>query len=178
MIYLLSPRSGGPYKQLALVARKLNEYQVPATHCFRFKDWVKLHFNRRDTIVSVIPFLFAANKKNFIMNIRGNYRRERRLSNPLSYLYDYNLRLAHKIIVPSHYLKKELHLPQATVIPTSTDVRPAAPLAASIGIPVQLATITNFDFRPKAQGISKLINIVNQLETKHPLTVNIYGGGQ
>lgn len=180
MIYLLSPRSGGPFKQLQLIAATLNANGYPAQHCFKLKDWLRLHFNQHDQIISVVPFLFVRNRHHLILNIRGNYRKEKRLTNPLSYLYDRNLRLASKTVVPSFYLKNELKLPDAKVIPTSTDIH----LKQSIAIPhhldntVRLATITNFDFRPKAQGINKLINIVNQLETSVKISIHIYGGGR
>lgn len=180
MIYLLSPRSGGPFKQLQLIASTLNANGYPAQHCFRLKDWLRLHFNQHDQIISVVPFLFVRNRHNLILNIRGNYRKEKRLTNPLSYLYDRNIKLAAKTVVPSHYLKNELKLHHATVIPTSTDIhlQPTKPSSARVDNTVRLATITNFDFRPKAQGINKLINIVNQLETSVNLSIHIYGGGR
>ena len=180
MFYLLSPRSGGPFKQLQLIAATLNANNYPARHCFRLKDWLRLHFNQHDQIISVVPFLFVRNRHNLILNIRGNYRKEKRLTNPLSYLYDRNLKLASKTVVPSHYLKHELKLHDATVIPTSTDIhlRQTNPPPVRTDNTVRLATITNFDFRPKAQGINKLINIVNQLETSINLSIHIYGGGR
>jgi glycosyltransferase involved in cell wall biosynthesis len=180
MIYLLSPRSGGPFKQLQLIAKTLNARGFDAKHCYTPRDWIRLHFNRNDKIVSVVPLLFVANRKNFILNIRGNYLKERRLANPLSYFYDRNLRLASHTVVPSQYLKKELGLDEATIIPTSTDIKLSAPRRTSPpdSSVVRLATITNFDFRPKAQGINKLINIVNQLSTKKQIQIHIYGGGR
>ena len=180
MIYLVSPRSGGPFKQLQLIAATLNANGYPAQHCFGLKDWLLLHFNKQDKIISVVPFLFVRNRHKLILNIRGNYRKEKRLTNPLSYLYDRNLKLAAKTVVPSLYLKNELMLPEATVIPTSTDIhlQPINPPAHPTDRTVRLATITNFDFRPKAQGINKLINIVNQLETSVKMSIHIYGGGR
>lgn len=180
MIYLLSPRSGGPFKQLQLVAATLNANGYEARHCFKLKDWLRLHFTRHAKIISVVPFLFVRNRRNLILNIRGNYRKEKRLTNPLSYLYDRNLKLAAKTVVPSIYLKNELKLPHATVIPTSTDIhlKPNSPLPDRDDHTVRLATITNFDFRPKAQGINKLINIVNQLDTTEKISIHIYGGGR
>jgi len=180
MIYLLSPRSGGPFKQLQLIAKTLNNHGYPAKHCSGLRDWIKLHFNHHDKIVSVIPFLFAINRRNLILNIRGNYKKEKRITNPLSFLYDRNLRIASRTVVPSIYLKKELNLTDATVIPTSTDIQinPAHHNSSTNPDQINLATITNFDFRPKAQGINKLINIVNQLQTSKQVHINIYGGGR
>lgn len=180
MIYLLSPRSGGPYKQLQLIAKTLNKRGYEARHCFRPKDWLKLHFNKHDKIISVVPLLFVRNRDNLILNIRGNYHKEKKLTNPLSYLYDRTLKLATKTVVPSLYLKKELGLNSATVIPTSTDIslKKDNLSSSSNNDTIRLATITNFDFRPKAQGINKLINIVNQLETSQKITIHIYGGGR
>lgn len=180
MIYLLSPRSGGPYRQLQLIAKELNKKGYKAQHCFRPKDWLKLHFNKHDKIVSVVPLLFVRNRDNLILNIRGNYHKEKKLTNPLSYFYDRMLKLASKTVVPSVYLKNELKLDAATVIPTSTDIKieRGMPSTSSQSDTIRLATITNFDFRPKAQGINKLINIINQLETNKRITIHIYGGGR
>jgi glycosyltransferase involved in cell wall biosynthesis len=179
MIYLLSPRRGGPYHQLKLIAAKLSERGYSTKHCYQAREWTKLHFNSYDTIISVIPFFFLRNKKKFILNIRGNYHREKRLDNPLSHLYNRNIKFADKVVLPSQYLKKELSLKTATIIPNSTNINILAPTAlAPRSSAVRIATITNFDFRPKAQGISKLINIVNQINTSQSVELHIYGGGQ
>ena len=180
MIFLLSPRSGGPYKQLQLIAKTLNQRGYKAQHCYRPKDWLKLHFNKHDKIISVVPLLFVRNRNNLILNIRGNYHKEKKLTNPLSFFYDHSLKLASKTVVPSVYLKKELGLNSATVIPTSTDIELHHDnySKSSNNNTIRLATITNFDFRPKAQGINKLVNIVNQLETEKNISVHIYGGGR
>ncbi len=178
MIYLLSPRRGGPYTQLKLIATKLNEFGYPAKHCYTAYDWARLHLCKKDTIISVIPFFFVSNKKKFFLNIRGNYHKEKKITNPLSYLYEINIKYAAKLVLPSHFLKNELNFKNATVIPNSTDIKtkpaPLPPKDSTINI----ATITNFDFRPKAQGISKIINIINQLDSPLPLKLNIYGGGK
>lgn len=181
MIYLLSPRRGGPFKQLKLVADKLAAAGYQTKHCYRFAEWANLHFNSRDTIISVIPFLFLRNKKKFILNIRGNYHKEKRISNPLSYLYTSNVKLADKIILPSKYLKKELSLPQAVIIPNSIDTDthpPALPAPGGRNTPVKIVTVTNFDFPQKARGVNKLINIINRLNTARLLEFHIYGSGQ
>jgi len=116
-------------------------------------------------------------KKKFVLNIRGNYHKEKKLTNPLSYFYGLNIKYATEIIVPSKFLKKELNLKEATVIPNSTNIHIKKTLPKNKQA-IRIATITNFDFRPKAQGISKIINIINQLESPCPLELHIYGGGQ
>ncbi len=178
VIYLVSPRWGGPYKQLKLIAKSLRDQGYDAHHCYSLKDWAKLHFNRRNYVISVIPFFFMLNRRGLILNIRGNYRQEKRFTNPLSLLYDYNLRWARKVVLPSFYLQRELQLAQAIIIPNCTSIRPMSAKTNETMRPLQLATITNFDFRPKAQGICGLINIVNQLSVNRSLELHIFGGGR
>lgn len=177
IVYLVSPRRGGPYKQLQLIAFSLRQLGYKAYHRSSLIDWVKLHFNRRHWVISVIPFFFMLNKERLILNIRGNYRHEKRLTNPLSLLYGYNLKIANQVVLPSQYLQRELELPQAKIIPNCTAIKYQAGLKKDPGRPVQLVTITNFDFRPKAQGVCSLINIVNQLETR-PVEFHVYGSGK
>ena len=116
MIYLLSPRRGGPYIQLKLIADKLNEHGYQAKHCCTAFDWLRLHFCKKDTIISVIPFFFVPNKNKFFLNIRGNYHKEKKVTNPLSYLYELNIKYATNLILPSRFLKKELGFKNATAV--------------------------------------------------------------
>ena len=119
VVYFLSPRSGGPYKQHALLASTLAQHGYVAYHRSSAWAWISLHFNQRDIIVSGLPFLWTPNTKNFFLNIRGDYHKEYSWRNPLSFLYAHSIRHSRMVIAPSEFLKQQLGLPEACVIPNA-----------------------------------------------------------
>lgn len=178
MIYLVSPRRGGPHQQFALLASRLQQRALPAQQVCSLPQWLRLHRRRHDTIVSVVPFARIPDPRRFILNIRGNFYREQRLSNPLGYLYGTNIRTAAKIVVPSQYLKTTLRLPQALVIPNAIPAAHAPRPRAPSNTPLSLATATNFDFREKARGVTTIIRLLSTSAAARRHSLCVYGRGR
>ncbi len=177
VVYFLSPRSGGPYKQHALLAKTLHEHGYTTYHVSGLFHWIRLHFNRTDIIVSGIPFLWIPNRDRFILNVRGDYREEFSLRNPLALLYPYGIYCSKHIVVPSDFLKIQLKLTCAHVIPNAIEKLPNyTPVRESIH-PLKIGTSMSFDFLQKAEGSITIMYAIQKLDSIESLEFHIYGDG-
>lgn len=115
--------------------------------------------SRNDLIHSNVglPFSYAS---RYVLTIHGNYKKEKllgRLSFPLA------IQKAHIVTVPSYYLKKQLNLTNAFVIPNGIDYPPSGKTDYRVTEPSPVVgTLTNFDFPQKAEGIIVLAKIIRE----------------
>src|SRR3989344_5559463 len=146
VVHFISPRSGGPYKQHALLAKALRQHGYISYHYSSLWRWLRLHFNRTDIIISGVPFLWIPDKKKFLLNIRGDFRKERSWRNALSALYPHTIRHTEKIIVPSEFLKKQLGLKRAHVISNAIEHQKPATAQSEEPRIIRIGTSMSFDF--------------------------------
>lgn len=77
------------------------------------KDWLKLHFNKYDFIISIIPFLFKPIwAKKYIFNPRGNFEIEKKVNklwNKLLYLAKNNISFSDNIWITSYFIADKLN---------------------------------------------------------------------
>ena len=179
-IYILSSRSGGPFSQWCKIGEELKRRGFEVRLENNFKGWIKAHFIYGNKILMTnVPLLFRLTPKNFVLNIKGNYRKERNLiRNPLAYLYDFNKMWCQNVIVPSQYLKDILKLKNATIIPNGINLDKKN-IIKNVGKTnnFKLITISKFFFKEKAEGVVKLAKIISSLKTKKNIVLEIYGYG-
>lgn len=178
VVYFLSPRSGGPYKQHALLAQTLGQHGYVAYHCSGVWDWLALHFNQKDIIVSGVPFLWVPNTNNFFLNIRGDYRREYSWRNPLSLLYAHTILYSRTVIVPSEFLKQKLDLQEALVIPNGIKSSANVTHQPKDSKVIRIGTSMSFDFLQKANGILTVIHALQKISEKVPIEFHVFGAGK
>ena len=113
---ILTPiRFGGPQKWGDDLVKKLKTKGIEAKNIHNFWGIIKRFFwTDADIVHTTLPLFFTFHNKPVILTIHGDYTREKNIG---SYLYGLAIKKAKKITVPSEFLKKELKLKNAIVIP-------------------------------------------------------------
>lgn len=178
-LIIFSSRTGGPYRQHSLLCKYLLNEGYQIEHWSGFWRWVLLHFiySKNTKILTNVPFMFRFKKSDYYLNIHGNYNSEKSISNPLGYLYQFNLRWADKVIVPNDFLKSILKIPESMVVPNFTE-EINIPKSSKKGDEIKLITVTNFSFKDKALGVVHIIKALSLLKTGKKVLLNIYGEGK
>lgn len=183
-IYFLSSRHGGPFKQHIIIAEELRKKGFQVEHRSDFWGWIKAHFiyGKNKYIITNVPLIFRFSKNNFILNIHGNYKKERSLlKNPLGYLYGLNKLWSKNIVIPSNYLKEKLNLNNAIVISNALPEEIIELGAKTRRIindkTVNLIMVTMFGFREKAEGVLNVIKSLSGIRTEKEVVLNIFGKG-
>lgn len=184
-IYFLSSRHGGPYKQHKIIAEELGRIGFKIEHRSDFSGWIKAHFiyGKNKYIITNVPLLIRFSKRNFIFNIKGNYKKERQLfKNPLGYLYGINKIWSEKIVLPSNYLKDILNIKNAVIIKNAVSeelIKAGEQIRKTNrdNNSVNLIMVTMFGFREKAEGALKVIQCLSKVKTEKNVTLNIFGKG-
>ncbi len=177
-ITIYSSRFGGPYSQYRILQREFTRKGYAVTmHHRPLPMLCSLLFDRKDVVISLVPLPFRFGANRYILNIKGEYPRERHLwRNPLAYFYPRAVRIADAVVVPSHFLKNALHLRDAIVIPNCIDIS-STPRRSRRGKDLRLITATNFSFRTKARGVLTLLRALAASKTTTPIIYDIYGDG-
>lgn len=178
-LIIFSSRSGGPYRQHCLLYKYLLNEGYKVEHWFGFWRWVLLHliYSKSTKILTNVLFLFRFKRKDYYLNIHGNYNLEKSISNPLGYLYKINLKWADKVIIPNDFLKNKLNLSDSLTIPNFTE-KINIPKISKMNNEIKLITVTNFSFRDKALGIVHIIKALSLLKTEKKVILTIYGEGK
>ncbi len=178
-LIIFSSRSGGPYKQHHLLSQYLLNDGYSVVHWSGFWRWILLHFiyGKNTKILTNVPFIFRFKRQNYYLNIHGNYNFEKSISNPLGYLYQFNLKWADKVILPNDFLKSILKISESRVVPNFTE-EICTPKNYKKGSEIRLITVTNFSFKDKALGVVHIIKALSLLKTKKKVVLDIYGEGK
>jgi glycosyltransferase involved in cell wall biosynthesis len=185
-IYILSSRKGGPLNQHKLLAEELKKLGFQVAHYNDLAGFIKMHFiyGKNKYLISNVPLFFRFTKNNFFLNIHGNYKKEKNITkNPLGFLYDINRIWSKKIIIPSPYLKNVLDIENAIIIKNAISEelinigKNRKPISTEKE-EINLAMVTMFGFKEKANGVSKVIKALSKINTSKKITLNIYGSGK
>lgn len=178
-LIIFSSRGGGPYKQHELLTKELKKKGYEVEHWSGIFSWLKLHFLiRKYLVVSNVPFLFVFKKDNYILNIHGNYNKEKNIfTNSLGYLYKINLDWARRITVPSEYLKKILKIKKALVIPNSIE-KITLIKDRKKEKTIRLICVTHFAFKDKSVGVLEIIKSLFWLRSDKKIVLDIFGKGK
>lgn len=172
-IALITFPAGGPF----VWAKNLQKHLIPkGYHCQLFsgrKDYLLAQLRYFDLVHTCVPVPNLLTKK-YILTIHGNYLEEKHLS---QYLFPVCIKRAAVVTTPSQFLKQTLHLKNALVIPNGIDLPDKIKTVYDYQQKTpRLGLLTNFNFRPKAEGALTLAQIIKKIAPAAELI--IAGNGQ
>jgi len=182
-ILFLAPRKiGGPHLSL----KRLSNYLLKKNLIYgdfysSINGFLIGIFSRKyDLIHTILPVPFNIWGTPILLNIRGNYKLERGLKNPLAFLYPISIFFSRQIVSPSNFLVKKLNLNNIKVIPNFVNedlFNLKKEKRLNVKDEINLITLTKFHFKDKAYGILKLVKILNRINSKKKINFSIIGGG-
>lgn len=177
---ILTPiRYGGPQKWGDDLVRALKNEGIEARNIHNFWGIIlRFFYTDADVVHSALPLFFNLQDKPIILTVHGDYTREK---NIWKYLWPIAIKKAKRTTVPSEFLKKEIGLEQAFVIPNcifSEDFKPSFNKNKKDKV-IQITTVTGFKFLDKSKGVLELIRILERVKkkTKKQFTFTVVGGG-
>lgn len=176
---LFTTRFGGPYswaKQLAEVGNRNRNYKI-LVHNKTLRLLLSPFYSTANLIHSVIPITFHLWSKPYVLTIKGDYTQEK---NIWSRFYPEAIKRADVITVPSNFLKNQLKLQNALVIPNAINFEdfPEQTKIKKSG-KIQMLVVSNFCFEEKARGIIKLFEVLNELHGRQKdFELKIVGEGK
>ena len=177
-INIITPlRKGGPWCWGQQLTEKINQTgQFEAIHKHKLFSLLSSPICQKTDIVhTTIPITFRLWKKPVILTLHGNYKQEK---NIWQSMHPTAIKRADIVTVPSQYLKNELGIENALVIPNAVDVPTS--IQRTDKNKINFLSIGNFYFKDKALGVLKIIDILNQLkkETRLDFEYHILGKGK
>ena len=140
-----------------------------------------MHFQNHENaiIVSSVPFLWRPKCQKFILNIHGDFRKERGFSSPgkiLAHWYPKNMQFADEIIFPSKWLSDQFFDEKNLVIHNLIDETIFEKNISRNPENNEFFTITSFHFWEKWRGVLEIIKNLENL--KKPYIFHIFGDGK
>ncbi len=183
ILFIAPIKKGGPYLSLKKLSNYYNRNDIlNAEFTSSFKGFLKGIFSRKyDIIHTVLPVPFNIWRTPILLNIRGNYKKERNFRNPLGYLYPISIYFSSKILTPSKYMMKELNILKFELIPNSIDKSKFIETKTNFSLKknsLKLVILTSFKFYEKGSGVLNLINIINKLDSRIKIELKIIGSGK
>ena len=175
-IEIVTSRSGGPLawgRDLAQILLTRDDYQ--AHHSHSIMEIAALAVKKYHILHSTLPLNNFLKRGKNILTVHGNYKKE---NNFWSQYYDGAIKAASFVTVPSEYLKNELNINNAAVIPNAVFVDNFNQIFPQKNEKIKLLTATNFHFPEKAKGIDDLINIIGDIKFCENIEFNILGEGK
>lgn len=175
-IEVATSRSGGPLSWgRDLTQTLLNQDDYYAHHVHNALGIVALVIKKYHILHSTLPLNHILRRGKNILTIHGNYKKE---NNFWSQYYDGAIKAASFVTVPSEFLKNELNLDNAIVIPNAVFVDNFKQIIPQKSEKIRLLTATNFHFPEKAKGVEDLINIISDAGDINVIEFNILGEGK
>lgn len=183
IMFLAPVKKGGPYLSLKKLSHNMNSKNLISGDFYAsFKGFLYAIVTRKyDLIHTVLPVPFNIWGTPIILNIKGNYKKEKGIKNLLGYLYPISIFFSKIIISPSRYMMKKLNIKSFEIIPNSVDFENLKLQKKIYQIDkknVKLVILTSFKFYEKGSGVINLINILNKLDSKINFELKIIGGGE
>lgn len=175
-IEIATSRSGGPLawgRDLAQILLMEDGYR--AHHSHNALGIAALTVKKYHILHSTLPLNHLLHRGKNILTIHGNYKKE---NNFWSQYYDRAIRAASFVTIPSEFLKNELNLDNAIVIPNAVFVDNFKQIIPQKSEKIRLLTATNFHFPEKAKGIKDLIKVISDIEDYGSIELNILGEGK
>lgn len=181
-VHIITPvRKGGPWKWGATLAEHLNKrgcWRAIHIHALP-KVLLSPVYQGCDIVHTALPVTHRLWRKPVVLTIRGDYRRD---NNVWSGMYPVAIKMADVVTVSSQFMKDELGIVDAVVIPPAVDVvhneNPPIPPFKKGGV-IDLLTVTNFHFPEKAKGVLKIVQALSALKSMNlQFTLSILGDGR
>src|SRR3990172_6522464 len=186
-VHILTPvRKGGPWKWGDTLAEHLNKnghWRAVHIHALP-KVLLSPVYQGCDIVHTAMPVTHRLWRKPVVLTVRGDYRRD---NNVWSGMYPTAVKMADVVTVSSQFMKDELGIVDAVVIPPAVDVPPLTLTLSRKGrgeysgeeSGIRLLTVTNFHFPEKAKGVLKIVNVLSSLKSMGlQFTLSILGDGK
>lgn len=163
-IDILTPlQSGGPQKWGDDLALALQQSGIQASNSKNIRSILNriIHTNS-DLIHTTLPLFIQLQGKKTVLTIKGDYRKEGISGN---LLFPLSIQMADAITVPSVYLKNQLGIDKAIVIPNGIQFDKSTISEVKRSGKLRLVTVTGFHFWDKAKGVLELLQILNKLKS-------------
>lgn len=158
-IAIITFPAGGPLSWGRRLADGLTKRGFDVSFFAGRTDYIKAQLRYFDIVHTCVPIPHFLNKK-YILTVKGNYQKEKAITRPF---FRFAIRRADAVTVPSEFLKKELALKNALVIPNGIAIVPVQKNDHSLhGAMPTVGILTNFHFRPKAEGVARLAGIMKE----------------
>ncbi len=182
VLFLAPVKKGGPHlSQKALCEHLSKEAKIEGEFKASLKGFIHAIFTRKyDVIHTTLPVPFNIWGTPIILNIKGDYRVERGLRNPLAYFYPLAIRTAKEIVVNGKFLKDKLKLKRKIkIIPNFTKKETLGFEKKTYNFygNLKIGMISGFHFEEKARGIIDLLEILDKLDFDCNIEVLIGGSG-
>lgn len=170
---------GGSQKWGEDLAQEINKNSPFRAHLTdTLVDIFKSHFYiKTDLVHSAYPFWPKFLTRPFVLTIHGNFRKEGWRQ---KFFYPRAIKSADIVTVPSEFLKNELNLWRARIIPNAVNINEfnQVSLRQNLDDP-KILTVMNFNFWHKAKGIIEIAKILSRLsrEINRPIEYTIVGNG-
>lgn len=135
----------------------------------RYRQHILKQFKYYDIIHSVMPVPYPLTKK-YVLTIHGNYKEENSILAKI--LYPIMALRADVVTIPSRFLQEKLQIKNIKIIPNGIDL-PSDKKTSYImkGEEPVIGVLTNFNFRPKAEGLIRLAKIIQNISPKIGLVI-------
>lgn len=167
-ISLITFPLGGPRVWAEQLKTELEKRGHTVTLFAGRKDYLKAIFQRHEIVHTCVPLPFLWCRK-YILTIHGNYKKEKwigRIMTPLAVMR------ADAVTVPSQFLKNILGISKALVIPNGIHLPEKTKTDYTLlHENPTLGIMTNFHFRPKAEGVVALAKIIHRIDPSIRLLV-------
>lgn len=155
--------SGGPYKWGLDLATGLEELGIETRQVTnRFSMLINL-INQGDVDIvhSTIPLSFKFWRKPLVVTIKGDFTIE---FNIYQKYYPRLINQADVVTTPSEYMKGKIDMPDAIVIPNAIYPETCHPVRHGERKNISIATVMNFFFKGKADGLINLEQLMNRMD--------------
>lgn len=177
-VNVLTPRFGGPFINGMDLVSTLNKRGIVANHIHKLKDLLTSPLHQSADVVHAmgIPITYRVWRKPVVLTILADYRLER---NIWRFFFPKAIEKADIVTTTSRFLKKELKLKDAIIIPNAVISENFNLVKHEEKTTVKLVMVTAFYFPKKARGVLDLAEILAKARrmTEKNIECTVVGGG-
>lgn len=169
-ILIITPHiKGGPWQCGSDLVSELNKTKIfKARHIFSIKDKILSHFDFNAKLIHTTnPLAFSFLMRPVILTIHGQIH-----GNLWKLLYRLALKRASEVTVPSEFLKNELKIKNAVVIPNAIDILNFGEVELKERGYFNILTVTKFWFPNKTKGLFELAQLIFNLAKDFDKKIN------
>jgi len=181
VVFITGYRPGGPYYWAEKLVKKIGELDLGWRGSHPKTLWQTIYSAliapNADVVHSTLPVAFHLWRRPLVMTIKGDFEREK---GPGYRGYRRAIAAADAVTVPSEFIKRQLGLHQAIVIPNGFDLPNAVSRPETEpDDPIKLLTVTKFHFKDKASGVLNLYRILESVagRSNRQIVWDILGDG-
>ncbi len=178
IVILTAINTGGPFTWGRNLTSQLNDNGIVAKHIHTFPQLVKNSvWPDADIVHCTIPITYRLWKKPVVLTVKGDYRREK---NIWRFMASKAIQKADVITTPSYFLKEQLKLQSAIVIPNTIDPSKFNTVSHVEKNVINIVTVMPFYFEEKSKGILQIFENLATIQsaTNKQINYTVVGGGR